>query len=87
MNYTHGILIGGFGNQTGSLIVNLDNFEMVEGPKLANNGRAEHACSSFTRFNGTNYVIVAGGFDGENDLNTTELINVEDLGGGWFQGK
>ena len=65
INSTHGILIGGPGNMKGSLIVDLNNFEMTLGPDLTGDGRREHVCTKFSHQNGTNYVVVAGGNDKE----------------------
>ena len=61
INSTHGILIGGPGNMKGSLIVDLNNFEMSSGPDLTGDGRREHVCTKFSHKNETNYVVVAGG--------------------------
>ena len=44
INSTHGILIGGPGNMKGSLIVDLNNFEMTLGPDLTGDGWKKGTC-------------------------------------------
>ena len=82
MNNTHGILIGGLDEPKKTLIVNLNNFQMTEGPTLIN-PRASHSCGTLHHANGTKYVVVSSGFYTHN---STELLRM-DSNEGWFKGK
>ena len=74
------IVVGGFFHPTSTLIVDTYNFEsMFEGPQLAGEGRTGHACEHINHSNGSNYVIVAGGYTSNNlNLDTTEILIVND---------
>ena len=90
------IIVGGFFHPTSTLIVDTFNFEaMFEGPQLAGEGRTGHACEHIKHSNGSNYVIVVGGYeqllDGSNNyLMNSLILNVNDnepLHSTWSAGK
>ena len=61
INSTHGIIMGGFGSDLKeTLIVNLNDFDMITGPTLQKS-RYGHSCARISAANGTDYVIVVGG--------------------------
>ena len=85
MNSTHGILTGGNKNNGKTMMVELSNFHMVRGPDMAY-ARYDHGCSQFKHpTNGTNFVIVAGGFEDIFPHNSTEIWDPTS-NSGWFQG-
>ena len=59
INSTHGIIMGG-SEYSKSLIVNLNDFDMITGPTLQK-ARRSHSCARISAANGTDYVIVVGG--------------------------
>ena len=67
-------------------MVELSNFHMVRGPDMAY-ARYDHGCSQFKHpTNGTNFVIVAGGFEsGYGKLDSVEILNA-DTNDEWFAG-
>ena len=73
INSTHAVLTGGRGvNHMPTLFVNIANeiYSMTEGPILSTE-RYGHGCSTFRNSNGTNFIIVAGGYrSGNTDLDT-----------------
>merc|ERR1719510_2340330 len=86
MNTTHSILIGGvvdgsygFGE---SVIVQMSDFKMTDGPVLNSNKGDDVACGNFQHSNGTKYIILAGGKSAE----TTQLLNVDSVNEGWHSG-
>ena len=84
MNTTHSIIIGGYvdGPSSGkSVIVQMSDFTMTDGPILNSNKDERIACGNFQHANGTKYVILAGGF-----LVTTQLLNVDSINEGWHSG-
>ena len=87
MNKSHSILVGGAGNPKQSLIVNLDTFEMTTGPNLTGRGRTDHACAHIRHYNGSNYVIAAGGGPDTDTLTTSEVLNVDNALNLWSPGK
>ena len=82
MNVTHGILIGGYPGMIETHIVNLESFQMETGPELSISSK-HSACSRFSHVNGTEYVIVAGGWYAGV---STEILNVSDNSGTWIAG-
>ena len=85
INATHGILIGignAYSNKE-SLILNLETYHMEAGPELSIK-RDHAACSKFGHVNGTEYIIVAGGWTSGT---TTEILNISDNSGTWIAGK
>ena len=68
-------------------MVELSNFHMVRGPDMAY-ARYDHGCSQFKHpTNGTNFVIVAGGFEsGYGKLDSVEILNTDNANAGWFEG-
>ena len=61
INSTHGIIMGGgSGAQKKTLIVNLNDFDIIAGPTLQKD-RWGHSCARISAANGTDYVIVVGG--------------------------
>ena len=76
---------GSYGNRNRTLFVDLEHFEMVEGPEMNQYGRDSHACSIITHRNGSSFIVLAG--DSLDNLATTELLNMEDIERGWFAGK
>ena len=86
------IIVGGFFHPTSTLIVDTWNFEsMFEGPQLAGVGRTGHTCTHIKHNNGSNYVIVAGGYTLHGlFLDTSEIliINDDDVSSSrWITGK
>ena len=71
------IIIGGNKYPKSTVIVASNN-EMTSGPDLAGNGRYQHACVHIKHFNGSNYVIAAGGHDNA-ALQTSEILDVNNL--------
>ena len=59
INSTHGIIMGG-SEYSKSLIVNLNDFDMITGPTLQKS-RYGPSCARISAANGTDYVIVVGG--------------------------
>ena len=85
MNTTHSIIIGGNvdGSTSGkSVIVQMSDFSMTDGPVLNSNKEQRVACGYFQHANGTKYVILAGG----SNLDTTQLLNVDLINEGWHSG-
>ena len=85
MNTTHSILIGGSvdGSWSGkSVIVQMSDFKMTDGPVLNSNKGSRVACGNFQHSNGTKYVILAGG----KSVQTTQLLNVDSVNEGWHSG-
>ena len=85
MNTTHSILIGGRvdGSWSGkSVIVQMSDFKMTDGPVLNSNVGDVVACGNFQHSNGTKYVILAGG----GSVQTTQLLNVDSVNEGWHSG-
>ena len=93
MNSTHGILTGGDDNPRGTLMVNLENFEMTSGPYLKENGRLAHSCAHIRHSNGSNFIIAVGGqyYDnGYHYTDTTEILDADEASkpnGCWNPGK
>ena len=66
------VIIGGEYSETNVLIVDINNnFSMSYGPKIINE-RYMHTCGTFKN-NGKTNVIVAGGYNGTNMVNMTEI--------------
>ena len=93
LNETHAILTGGTIYPFRTLIVNLNNLNMTQGPNIAVN-RNSHACSRLSHPNGTNYIIIAGGYTRSYraaetvDIEaSTEILDVNNIAKGWYQGK
>ena len=85
MNTSHSIIVGGYvdGSQSGkSVIVQMSDFTMTDGPILNSNKDSRIACGNFQHANGTKYVILAGG----SNLDTTQLLNVDSINEGWYSG-
>ena len=88
MNTTHSILIGGrvdgsiSSNFGKSVIVQMSDFKMTDGPVLNSNKRDSVACGNFQHSNGTKYIILAGG----GYVKTTQLLNVDSVNEGWHSG-
>ena len=85
MNTTHSILIGGQvdGSHSGkSVIVQMSDFKMTDGPVLNSNKGSHVACGNFQHSNGTKYIILAGG----EIVQTTQLLNVDSVNEGWHSG-
>ena len=87
MNTTHSILIGGLVDDVSysgkSVIVQMSDFKMTDGPVLnSNKGLGEVACGNFQHSNGTKYIILAGGAT----VKTTQLLNVDSVNKGWHSG-
>ena len=79
INSTHGIIMGGFGSELKeTLIVNLNDFDMITGPTLQKS-RYGHSCARISAANGTDYVIVVGG---SYDTLTSEIL----VGNSWKDG-
>ena len=57
---------------------------METGPELSKD-RYHSACSRFSHVDGTEYVIAAGGND-DFDMDSTEILNVNDNSGTWIAG-
>ena len=87
LNESHSILMGGYYNNTKSLIVNINSFEMTKGPDLTGNGRHSHACAQIKHVNGSNFVIVVGGFSKSYYLSSSEVLDAENPSKGWSTGK
>ena len=84
MNSTHSIIVGGRvdGIDSGkSVIVQMSDFTMTDGPILNTNKELRVACENFQHANGTKYVILAGG-----SFVTTQLLNVDSINEGWYSG-
>ena len=85
MNTTHSILIGGYvdGSPSGkSVIVQMSDFKMTDGPVLNSNKGIYVACGNFQHSNGTKYIILAGG----KSVQATQLLNVDSVNEGWHSG-
>ena len=84
MNTSHSIIIWGYvdGSYTSgkSVIVQMSDFTMTDGPILNTNKGERVACGNFQHANGTKYVILAGGGF------TTQLLNVDSINEGWLSG-
>ena len=86
INSSHAIITGGKGYPHKTLIVQLDNFKMTDGPDMAGWGRWGHGCSQIIHPNGTNFIVVTGGLLGDNS-DVSEILDVNDIERGWFSGK
>ena len=102
LNSTHGMVTGGLyeHNQRGSKVLLLSEktffvdltkglsaiAKRISGPSI-NTARNDHGCSIF-HHGGKSYGIVSGGWDGHNLLDSTEMIDLDDLdqrpNGGWY---
>ena len=78
INSTHGIITGGTWYSKKTLIVNLNDFDMMTGPTLRKS-RAYHSCTRISAANGTDYVIVVGGIY---NRDTSEVL----VGNSWKDG-
>ena len=78
INSTHGIITGGTWYSKKTLIVNLNDFDMMTGPTLQKS-RYGHSCARISAANGTDYVIVVGGSG--NELSSEILV-----GNNWKDG-
>ena len=88
LNQTHAMLTGGSEYPSKTLIINLNNSETTSGPDFKVSHRYAHACSRLSHLNGTNYIIVAGGFSGLDTITkSTEILDVDKIDSGWSQGK
>ena len=87
LNQTHVILTGGSPYPSKTLIINLNNSEMTRGPDFEVSKRDSHACSRLSHPNGTNYIIVAGGYSDLDILKSTEMLDVNNIRRGWYEGK
>ena len=87
LNQTHAMLTGGSEYPSKTLIINLNNSEMTRGPDFKVNDRDSHACSRLSHHNGTNYIIVAGGYSDLDITKSTEILDVDKIDSGWSQGK
>ena len=85
INSTHAIITGGIDYPHKTLIVQLDNFNMSNGPDMAGWGRWGHGCSQIIHPNGTNLIVVVGGLLGDNSA--IEILDVNDIESGWSPGK
>ena len=84
MNSTHSIIVGGQVDELESgksVIVQMSDFTMTDGPILNSNKDERIACGNFQHANGTKYVILAGGV-----VVTTQLLNVDSINEGWYSG-
>ena len=77
INSTHGIIMGG-SEYTKTLIVNLNDFDMITGPTLQKS-RYGPSCARISAANGTDYVIVVGGIY---NRDTSEVL----VGNSWKDG-
>ena len=51
---------------------------LFSGTPLPNKGRIQHSCAHIKHKNGSNYVIVVGGYDSKNDyLKTSDILTFE----------
>ena len=88
LNQTHAMLTGGYDHPNGTLIINLNNSEATRGPYFQVNERDAHACARLSHHNGTNFIVVAGGSDkAANIIKSSEVLDIDDIDQGWFQGK
>ena len=87
LNQTHAILTGGATYPSRTLIVNLNNSETTRGPDFEVSDRYSHACSRLSHHNGSNYMIVAGGYSSSQADDRTEILDVGNIDKGWYQGK
>ena len=78
INSTHGIIMGGGYTVKQTLIVNLNDFDMITGPTLQK-ARRSHSCARISAANGTDYVIVVGGIY---DTYSSEIM----VGNSWKYG-
>ena len=78
------VIIGGEYSETNVIIVDINNnFSMSYGPKIINE-RYMHTCGTFKN-NGKTNVIVAGGYNGTNMVNMTEIWDPT-TEFGWIEG-
>ena len=87
LNQTHAMLTGGSLYPSKTLIINLNNSETTSGPDFKVSHRDSHACSRLSHHNGTNYIIVAGGYSGLDITKSTEILDVDYIDSGWYEGK
>lgn len=89
INSTHAVLTGGRGlNHMPTLFVNIANdfYSMREGPILSTE-RYGHGCSVIHRPDGSNFLIVAGGYrSGNGDLDTVAILDTSDSHNLWQMG-
>ena len=69
------------GQENGTYFVNTDTETVTPGPAMQN-ARTYHACQEFL-FQGQPYIIVGGGYD----ENSTEVLDKNNVGQGWTEGK
>ena len=89
MNTTHAIIMGGKSYPKRSLIVRTPILlDFTEGPNLIGHGRYNHACAHIRHNNGSNYVIVVGGYDVDGNIrDSSEILDVDNMSnGGWSPG-
>ena len=87
INSTHGLITGG--KQDGSISVStwyveLTKLTFTPGPEM-NVKRDGHGCAAFHMGNKT-YGIASGGYNGNNDLDSTEIIDLEKYTPTWSEG-
>ena len=96
LNSTYGMVTGGLYDlhsysSTATFFVDLTKglsaiAKRISGPSI-NTARNDHGCSIF-HHGGKSYGIVSGGWDGHNLLDSTEMIDLDDLdqrpNGGWY---
>ena len=87
LNQTHAILTGGAKYPIKTLIINLNDFETTRGPDFKVSKRDSHACSRLSHHNGTNYIIIAGGYSDLDISKSTEILDIDNVDRGWYQGK
>ena len=89
LNKTHGILTGNAkSDNKRTLIVDLNNVEsMSEGPEYSNKWH-DNGCGSFKHENGTDFVVMAGGYHKDHwSTQHVEILNANEISNGWYQGK
>ena len=84
MNDTHAIITGGRQSSQKTMIARIEDLTITEGPELTRKYWT-HGCSKLSHSNGTNYIVVAGG-QSYGNRKIVDLLNVDSIDEGWFEG-
>ena len=88
INSTMALIAGGYQDSLESpetYYLNLETLDITSGPRMQSE-RIGHGCVTFY-LGGKTYGLVAGGADSMNELNSTEILDLEQTNPSWTDGK
>ena len=85
VNATTAFITGGTWYTRETFFIDIHNWKFTEGPQMEK-ARAYHGCAVFMH-NNINYAVVAGGYDYDKNLKSTEILDLDSETLGWTKGK